>query len=239
MNYKLDQFIKDLNALNISLSDNQLHQFVTYYELLVEWNSKMNLTSITEFDQVFKKHFIDSISILYYKDFSSCSRIIDVGTGAGFPGIPLKIVLPDTEFLLMDSLNKRIGFLNEVIDILKLNNISTIHSRAEDLAQDKKYREKFDVSISRAVANLSTLSEYCIPFVKLGGQFISYKSGDYEDELTASKNAINILGGKVFRIDTFVLPDSDISRSFIYIDKIKATDVRYPRKGALPKNKPL
>lgn len=239
MNNSLDQFISDLNTLNITLNDQQISQFVNYFDLLVDWNSRMNLTSITEFDQVLKKHFVDSISLLSYESISSSSKIIDVGTGAGFPGIPLKILLPDTEIVLMDSLNKRITFLNEVISILNLKNICAIHSRAEDLSRNNNHREAYDYCVSRAVANLSTLSEYCLPFVKLGGKFISYKSGDYDKELSDSKNAINILGGNILKVESFNLPDTDISRAFVFIEKVNKTTLKYPRKGALPKNKPL
>lgn len=239
MNNSLDQFISDLNTLNITLNDQQLSQFVNYFDLLVDWNSRMNLTSITEFDQVLKKHFVDSISLLSYESISSSSKIIDVGTGAGFPGIPLKILLPDTEIVLMDSLNKRITFLNEVISNLNLKNICAIHSRAEDLSMNNNHREAYDYCVSRAVANLSTLSEYCLPFVKLGGKFISYKSGDYDKELSDSKNAINILGGNILKVESFNLPDTDISRAFVFIEKVNKTTLKYPRKGALPKNKPL
>lgn len=239
MNNSLDQFISDLNTLNITLNDQQLSQFVNYFDLLVDWNSRMNLTSITEFDQVLKKHFVDSISLLSYESISSSSKIIDVGTGAGFPGIPLKILLPDTEIVLMDSLNKRITFLNEVISNLNLKNICAIHSRAEDLSRNNNHREAYDYCVSRAVANLSTLSEYCLPFVKLGGKFISYKSGDYDKELSDSKNAINILGGNILKVESFNLPDTDISRAFVFIEKVNKTTLKYPRKGALPKNKPL
>lgn len=239
MNNSLDQFISDLNTLNITLNDQQLSQFVNYFDLLVDWNSRMNLTSITEFDQVLKKHFVDSISLLSYEIISSSSKIIDVGTGAGFPGIPLKILLPDTEIVLMDSLNKRITFLNEVISNLNLKNICAIHSRAEDLSRNNNHREAYDYCVSRAVANLSTLSEYCLPFVKLGGKFISYKSGDYDKELSDSKNAINILGGNILKVESFNLPDTDISRAFVFIEKVNKTTLKYPRKGALPKNKPL
>lgn len=239
MNNSLDQFISDLNTLNITLNDQQISQFVNYFDLLVDWNSRMNLTSITEFDQVLKKHFVDSISLLSYESISSSSKIIDVGTGAGFPGIPLKILLPDTEIVLMDSLNKRITFLNEVISNLNLKNICAIHSRAEDLSRNNNHREAYDYCVSRAVANLSTLSEYCLPFVKLGGKFISYKSGDYDKELSDSKNAINILGGNILKVESFNLPDTDISRAFVFIEKVNKTTLKYPRKGALPKNKPL
>lgn len=239
MNYNTDNFLHDLKELNIVISEKQIQQFISYYELLVEWNEKMNLTSITEFEDVMKKHFVDSISLLSFYDFSNVSKIIDVGTGAGFPGIPLKIMLPEVDFLLMDSLNKRITFLKEVIDVLSLDRINVIHSRAEDLAIKAEHREQYDLCVSRAVANLSTLSEYCIPFVKTQGAFISYKSGEIETELKQANNAISILGGKVKSTKRFTLPNSDIDRSFVIINKEKNTPKKYPRKGALPKNKPL
>lgn len=239
MDYNLHHFQEDLDELNISINDEQRTQFLKYYELLVEWNEKMNLTAITEFDEVLKKHFVDSISLLSYYDFSSVKKIIDVGTGAGFPGIPLKIMLPDVEFVLMDSLNKRITFLSEVIKELGLEKISVIHSRAEDLANDGQHREAYDLCVSRAVANMSTLSEYCLPFVKPSGNFIPYKSGEIKEELKAASNAISVLGGKLVKTESFNLPHSDIGRSFVVVKKEKNTPKKYPRKGALPKNKPL
>lgn len=227
-----------LNKIDIDISDKQLKQFNDYYELLVEWNSFMNLTSITEKDDVIIKHFLDSLMVLKFADVNGKS-FIDVGTGAGFPGIPIKIMCPDSNVVLLDSLNKRVKFLNEVIDKLSLSNIQALHYRAEDGAHEDSLREKFDFCFSRAVSNLSTLSEYCIPFVKVNGQFISYKSSDSEEEINNSKNAIKILGGKIFKVENFELPDSDFGRSFVFIDKIDNTKNKYPRKAGMPKNSPL
>lgn len=232
------------NKLNIDITDVQCQQFETYYEMLIEKNKVMNLTAITEKEDVILKHFVDSISVIpYLKAKNKLSaeniNIIDIGTGAGFPGLPLKIMLPNVNFTLLDSLNKRVGFLNEVIDELNLNKINTIHGRAEDYATDKMYREKYDLCVSRAVANLSTLSEYCLPFVKVNGMFVSYKAGDSEEEINNSKNAIKLLGGKINKVEEFVLPDSDANRVFVFIKKENNTDKKYPRKAGIPSKKPL
>ena len=223
---------------NIEISDRQLEQFQIYYEMLIEKNKVMNLTAITEKKEVIRKHFLDSIAILKYEDLS-VKKVIDIGTGAGFPGIPLKIMRPDMELTLLDSLNKRILFLNEVVEALKLENVNTIHGRAEDYAHNSDYRGQYDYVISRAVANLATLSEYCIPFVRVGGCFISYKSGNMEEELKNSKNAIFLCGGKYKKIEKFILPDSDMERSFIFIEKMQNTAKQYPRKSGIPSKNPL
>lgn len=237
--YNIESFEKDLEELNIKLEKRQLCQFLQYYELLVEWNSFMNLTAITDFDEVIKKHFIDSLSLIKGIDLSKEYSVIDIGTGAGFPGIPLKIAFPNLKITLLDSLNKRIKFLDEVINTLDLKDIKTIHGRAEDFAKDKNYRQSYDLCVSRAVANLSTLSEYCLPYVKVGGKFISYKSEKITDEMNAAKNAIKILGGNINGQVDFKLPDSDIYRNLFIIDKIKDTPNKYPRKAGLPSKEPL
>lgn len=237
--YNIKSFEKDLEELNIKLEKRQLCQFLQYYELLVEWNSFMNLTAITDFDEVIKKHFIDSLSLIKGIDLSKEYSVIDIGTGAGFPGIPLKIAFPNLKITLLDSLNKRIKFLDEVINTLDLKDIKTIHGRAEDFAKDKNYRQSYDLCVSRAVANLSTLSEYCLPYVKVGGKFISYKSEKITDEMNAAKNAIKILGGNINGQVDFKLPDSDIYRNLFIIDKIKDTPNKYPRKAGLPSKEPL
>lgn len=242
-------FTGSLSQWNISLSDSQLDSFEKYFKLLVEWNEKMNLTAITDRDDVYLKHFLDSLSLVKYIEsdsrYNSCPfdelqfSLIDVGTGAGFPGIPLKILFPSANIVLMDSLNKRIGFLNEVISELALSDISAVHSRAEDLARNPEYREKFDFCVSRAVANLSTLSEYCLPFVKVGGSFIPYKSDSISDELLSAKNAVFLLGGSLKGKIEFLLPNSDISRSLVVIDKVQNSSNKYPRKAGLPSKSPL
>ena len=227
--------------MGIELSDQQVHKFIQYYELLTEWNSFMNLTAIIEFDDVMKKHFTDSLSLVkILPDIREKSyRLIDIGTGAGFPGIPIKIAFPHLQVVLLDSLNKRINFLNEVIRKLDLNEINAIHGRAEDIANKKEYREGFDFCVSRAVANLSTLSEYCVPFVKKGGYFVSYKSEKISEELESANRAIDILGGSFERQESFYLPSSDIFRCLLLIKKVKNTPSIYPRKAGLPSKEPI
>lgn len=237
--YNTTQFQKDLDSLGIILSEQQIEQFILYYEMLVEWNNVMNLTAITEYDEVMKKHFIDSISLIKAYDVSKSVSVIDVGTGAGFPGLALKIAYPELKVTLLDSLNKRIQFLNAVIEKLRLTGVDTVHGRAEDFAGAGKLREKYDLCVSRAVANLSTLSEYCLPFVKVGGKFISYKSEKIAEEKEAAKNAIKLLGGRVTDQVEFVLPDSDIYRNLFVIEKVKETPKKFPRKAGLPGKEPL
>lgn len=249
-----DQFLdmkKQLKEFNITLSEYQFEQFQMYYDLLIEWNSFMNLTAITEFDEVVMKHFVDSISFVKAFDLDNKNlSMIDIGTGAGFPGIPLKIVYPDMNITLLDSLNKRIKFLDEVIKKLALANIYTIHGRAEDFAKDIKYREQYDFCVSRAVANLSTLSEYCLPFVKENGYFVSYKSENLLEkniqtkmgeisEMDAAKKSIDLLGGKVEKQVEFKLPFTDLYRNLVVVKKIKKTPKKFPRKAGLPSKEPL
>ena len=225
--------------LDIRLTDQQAESLYIYYEMLVEWNKVMNLTGITEFEDVLLKHFVDSAAIGKVMDMSKVHTVMDVGTGAGFPGMPLKIVFPHIKITLLDSLNKRIKFLDTVIEELALANISTLHGRAEDFAKPGKLRETYDLCVSRAVANLSTLSEYCLPYVKVGGFFISYKSEKIDEESEAAKKAISILGGKVKDQVAFTLPDSDIYRNLYMIEKVKETNKKYPRKAGLPSKEPL
>ncbi len=231
-------FTDCLSQMNISISEEQLDLFERYYELLISWNEKINLTSITEKEDVYFKHFADSICVLKYMDLSD-KKIIDIGTGGGFPGIPIKIMCPDARVTLLDSLQKRIGFLNEVISDLGLSDIEAVHGRAEDIAFEDRFREKYDTCVSRAVANLRTLSEYCLPFVNNSGFFISYKSGSIDEELTEAGNAISILGGQTDRTEKFSIPGTDYERSLVFIKKIKATDKKYPRKAGTPQRKPL
>ncbi len=232
-------FESKLNELGIILDDNQKKQFDQFYNLLVEWNKVMNLTGITEYEEVNEKHFVDSLSIVKAIDMNSIESVIDIGTGAGFPGIPLKIAFPHLKVILLDSLNKRINFLNTVIEQLGLTDIKTIHGRAEDFAKQIEYREQFDLCVSRAVANLATLSEYCVPYVKVDGMFIPYKSGEISEELEQSKKAIHVLGGKTTEVVKFQLPGTEIGRSFVKIKKIQNTAKKYPRKAGLPAKEPI
>lgn len=237
-NYDTMQFEKDLDSLDIILTQKQIEQFLKYYEMLVEQNKVMNLTAITEYDEVLKKHFVDSLSLSKACDLTKSLKVIDVGTGAGFPGIPLKIAFPNLQVTLLDSLNKRVSFLSTVIDELSLEGIEAIHGRAEDFGKEI-LRENYDLCVSRAVANLSTLSEYCLPFVKVGGQFISYKSEKIADEKLTAEHAISILGGMVKDQVEFLLPDCDIYRNLFIIEKVKQTPNKYPRKAGLPGKEPL
>ena len=236
---KTDRFLKSLEKLNIHLNEKQVYQFIKYYEMLIETNKVMNLTAITDFDEVIDKHFVDSLALIQAIDLNKELKVIDVGTGAGFPGIPLKIAFPELDILLLDSLNKRIHFLDQVISELGLENIQTIHGGAEDFGKNPLYREKFDLCVSRAVANLSTLSEYCVPFVKVDGYFISYKSGKVQEELDASRHAVDILGGKVEKCLNYALADTDMERSLVVIHKLKPTKKAYPRKAGKPSKEPL
>ena len=226
-------------SMGVELNDTQVQQFIKYYEILVEWNSFMNLTGITEYEEVVQKHFVDSLALCKAMDVHSVSSLIDIGTGAGFPGIPLKIAYPHLKVTLLDSLQKRIKFLNEVVMQLGLEEVETIHGRAEDFAKPSMKRESYDVCVSRAVANLTSLSEYCLPYVNLGGYFVPYKSGKVEEELETSKKAVFLLGGKIEEEVKFDLPDSDISRSLIKIKKVSATPKKYPRKSGMATKEPL
>ena len=237
---KIKDYVEQITEGQVLLTDVQLAQFEQYYDRLIEKNKVMNLTAITEREDVILKHFIDSLALArYVKLWEKEYKIIDVGTGAGFPGIPSKIAFPNLQVTLFDSLNKRIKFLQEMIDTLKLKEITAVHGRAEEGARDKNMREKYDFAVSRAVANMAVLSEYCIPFVKVGGYFIPYKTGTVEEEITQGKKAIQILGGKIEKIEKLMLPDSDISRSFVFIKKEKQTPKAYPRKAGTASKQPL
>ena len=232
-------FEEKLSAIGITLDEKQKQQFYEFYEILVEWNKVMNLTGITEYEEVNEKHFVDRLSIIKAVDLTKVETVIDVGTGAGFPGIPLKIAFPHLNIVLLDSLNKRIKFLDAVIEKLGLVEIRTIHGRAEDYAKQAEYREQFDLCVSRAVANLATLSEYCLPYVKVGGMFVPYKSGEIDEEVSAAKKATHILGGKLQDVMKFQLPGTEIGRSFVKIEKVQNTSKKYPRKAGLPAKEPL
>lgn len=246
----IQKFVQRAESIGIHLSDLQIQQFLDYYNLLVEKNKVMNLTAITDFDEVIEKHFLDSLLPAKIYDFTQKKRVMDLGTGAGFPGIPLKIVFPQLEIVLADSLNKRVKFLDEVIEKLNLNQetndknqnfgrIETVHGRAENLGRMPEYREQFDVCVSRAVASLPVLAEYCLPFVKPGGYFIAYKSEQIEDELQKARHAIKILNGKVKSCEKVELPGSDMVRSFVVIEKVGEIGKRYPRKAGTPSKNPL
>ena len=228
---------ESLKELNIELSEKQLNQFYNYMNILIEWNKVMNLTNITEPEEIIQKHFVDSLTVL--KSIKENASIIDVGTGAGFPGIPIKIAFPETRITLLDSLNKRIKFLEEVINKLELKNIETIHGRAEEVAHNKNYREKYDIAIARAVAPLNVLSEYLLPFVKIGGYAICMKGAKGKEEAVEGKNAIKILGGEITNSREFNLPNTEMARTIIEIEKIKNTEKKYPRKAGTPTKMPL
>ncbi len=238
MNNHFNKKIVELaKKINIDLKEEEVQKYYDYMNLLLEWNKKINLTAITEEDDVILKHFIDSMTVIKY--LKNNDKIIDVGTGAGFPGIPLAIIRPESEITLLDSLNKRIWFLNDVIKKINLKNVTAIHSRAEDFGQNKINREKYDISISRAVANLTILVEYLLPLVKIGGKCICMKGTNVEEEIENAKFAINELGGKIINIDKLTLPDSDMERNVVIIEKIKDTAIKYPRKAGMPSKNPL
>ncbi len=236
----MDNFLQNkLKILSAEVDKKKLDQLDQFYDILVEWNNVMNLTAITDYKDVIEKHFLDSLSIERVLKLNGIKTVMDVGTGAGFPGIPLKIIYPELQITLLDSLNKRVKFLNEVITQLQLENINAIHGRAEDMGKDENFRAKYDICVSRAVANLATLSEYCMPFVRVGGVFVSYKSGDVDEEVLKSKKAISLFGGKIEDIVKFQLPETDINRAFVKIKKMKETPKKYPRKSGIPSKEPL
>ena len=239
MAYDLTVLEQGCEQIGISLNEEQKQQFIAFYEYLVEKNKVMNLTGITEFQEVLVKHFLDSLACVKSVDMKKVTTVMDIGTGAGFPGVPLKIAFPHLEACLLDSLKKRVNFLEETFALLKLQNITAIHGRAEEFAKNKSYRETYDLCVSRAVSNLATLSEYCLPYVKVGGKFISYKSGTVQEEAEQAEKAVRILGGKIQDVVYFNLPDSEIQRSLVVIEKIKPTPGKYPRKAGTPLKEPL
>lgn len=224
------------NDINVEITDSQIEKFYIYMYRILEWNKKINLTAIEDEDEIILKHFIDSLTIQKY--IKDCKNMIDIGTGAGFPGIPIAIINDQINITLLDSLNKRINFLNDVIQELKLDNVVAIHGRAEDIAKLKTYREKYDVVTSRAVAQLNILLEYMLPFNKLNGKTISMKGSNIE-EIKDATNALNELGGKIEKIENIVLPNTNIQRNIIIVEKIKETSKKYPRKAGIPKKEPL
>lgn len=235
------EFIKimkdNLNTINVNLSDAQIMQFYKYMNLLIEWNTVMNLTAITDAKEIITKHFIDSLTIL--KHIEDNSKIIDVGTGAGFPGIPIKIAYPNTKVILLDSLNKRIKFLNETIKKLELHEIEAIHGRAEEYGRNKDYRESFDIAVARAVAPLNVLIEYLIPFVKINGKCLCMKGANSQEEIEKSIKAIDLLGGEFKETEEFTLLNTDMKRRIIEVQKKSHTENKYPRKAGIPSKKPL
>lgn len=239
MKERLDFIEQKIDSLGLHADAVQIRQFYEYYELLFRWNTFMNLTAITDFEEVVIKHFVDSLSIIKEKNLLDVEKLIDIGTGAGFPGIPLKIMFPQLKITLLDSLKKRVDFLNEVISHLELEQMEVIHGRAEDYAKPGKKREMYDLCVSRAVANLSTLSEYCLPYVKIGGEFISYKSGEIEKEIEAAKSAVFLLGGQIRGCSSFELPGTDIHRALVCIRKVSGCPKKYPRKAGTAAKDPL
>lgn len=224
-------FLDGMKQLSANIEDEQIEKFEKYSAMLIEWNQKMNLTAVTDADGISIKHFLDSVLPIYHTDLNECQEIADVGTGAGFPGIPLAIMLPQVRFTLIDSLNKRVTFLKEVCAALSLNNVECVHARAEELGKTAQFREKFDAVVSRAVANMTVLCEYCIPYVKVGGKFIALKSEECEDEISAAKPMIGTLGAAIERNITVPLPQSDIVRRLVVIKKVKNTPEKFPRRA--------
>ena len=223
----------------LKLSDKQISQFEIFYRRMIDWNERINLTAITDETEFAIKHIVDSLSVWDEKIFADVAKVIDVGTGAGFPGLPLKIFKPELEIVLLDSLTKRVNFLQETVAELKLEGVTCIHGRAEDLAKQKNFREQFDLATSRAVARLNVLAEYCLPFVKVGGVFAALKGKKFSEEISEAKSAVKILGGGEIKFAEKILPDLPDTRAVIYIDKEKSTPKKYPRKAGTPTKNPL
>lgn len=236
---EMKELERAFEQLHIECTPELLNKFSLYMNNILQWNEKVNLTAITDRDEFIKKHYIDSLACCGQDEIEEAQTLIDVGTGAGFPGIPLALVYPDKKFILMDSLNKRLKIIDELCKKLEINNVTVLHGRAEDLAQKPEYRERFDVSVSRAVANLATLSEYCLPFVRTGGYFMAYKGPEYEAELADGRKAIDILGGSVKEIRNAKLQGFEFDHTILYIQKIRKTPSKYPRKAGTPSKQPL
>lgn len=234
-----EQFVLALKEQGIDLSEEQIQQFRSYFELLVEWNDKMNLTAITDLPSVYLKHFYDSISAAFHFDFTTVESVCDVGAGAGFPSIPIKICFPHLHVTIVDSLNKRISFLNHLSEQLALDHVQFVHARAEEFGQNTAYRQKFDLVTARAVARLSVLAELCIPIAREGGQFLAMKASSGEDELKDAKKAIEVLGAKLRSKVAFELPVENSERTLYLFDKIKTTPKKYPRKPGTPNKSPI
>ncbi|AWI07484.1 16S rRNA (guanine(527)-N(7))-methyltransferase RsmG [Clostridium drakei] len=232
----MSQACKDIG---LPFNEDTYNKFNQYKDMIKDWNEKINLTAIVDDEQIFKKHFIDCIKIFKFSPLKEAKNIIDIGTGAGFPGIPIKIMKQELDLILLDSLNKRVNFLNEVVSKIKLNNVETIHGRAEDFSRQPKYREQVDIAVSRAVANLAVLSELCIPYVKVGGYFVAMKGPSVDDEIKDGKRAISILGGKIDDVIKISIEDSDLDHNLVIIEKIKETPKAYPRKAGTASKKPL
>ncbi|QHI72268.1 16S rRNA (guanine(527)-N(7))-methyltransferase RsmG [Aminipila terrae] len=227
------------NQLNISCDEIVLNKFEKYMEMVLEWNEKVNLTAITDQDEFIKKHYIDSVICYNFSEIHKAECVIDVGTGGGFPGIPLALIFPEKKFVLMDSLKKRLNIIDDLTSQLGITNVVTLHGRAEDIAHSKEHREKYDLCVSRAVANLATLSEYCLPFIKRGGNFLAYKGVKAEEEIKEAHKAIFLLGGKISREERVSLPGYDLDHNIIVIDKLQNTSAKYPRKAGTPSKEPL
>ncbi|WP_202707896.1 16S rRNA (guanine(527)-N(7))-methyltransferase RsmG [Sporosalibacterium faouarense] len=235
----METFVEGIKELELEFTEDQLNKFEKYKQLLKEWNEKINITAIKDDKEIDIKHFLDSITVLKTGYIKGNEKIIDIGTGGGFPGLPIKILYDDSQVVLLDSLNKRIKFLNEVINELELDNIRTIHGRAEDFGKDEEYREQFDVVVSRAVASLNILAEYCLPFVKVGGVFIAMKGPEINEEYEDAKKALDLLGGKLEEKFDIMLPFTDITHTLLVIKKTKTTPTKYPRNPGKPKKNPL
>lgn len=235
----METLTRAFDELNIRYDEKIICKFKNYMDLVLEWNEKINLTAIVEKDEFIKKHYIDSVLCYSFPEMQKASKVIDVGTGGGFPGIPLALLFPEKEFVLMDSLKKRLNIIDDLTNKLNISNVATVHGRAEDMGRSKEHREKYDICVSRAVANLSTLSEYCLPFIKKGGNFLAYKGSNAKEEIKLYYNAIDILGGKIIREERITLSGYDLDHNIIVISKDKNISAKYPRKTGTPSKEPL